>query len=176
MFLRRIARFIMILILLAAIFGGVGYYIVTDDYNRRLDKYNLNVTLAIETAISNSLFDATRTAESDLPHYLLIKLGQNEFLADIAVQYDTTVDVLRIANGLDQTVESGSDVDLIVPQGVHVLDPPRRFFPYTAVVGDTLESLAVRNNVPLDILEQDNPILAQRGLTPGDIVFIARLL
>ncbi len=57
------------------------------------------------------------------------------------------------------------------------LDPPRRFKkPYKAQKGDELAAIAARNGITLQILEQDNPILAKRGLNPGDIVFIPELL
>jgi len=172
----RLLRFLMILILLAAVFGGVGYYIYKDGREKAIKEYNLSVTLGIETAVAGALFDATRTAESDIPHYRLITLGTNDYLVDIAARYNTTVDVLRIANGLASTVESGSNQQLVVPEGVQSLIPPRRFFPYFAVDGDTLKAIAARNNLPLDILEEDNPVLKQRGIIPGDIVFVAKLL
>jgi LysM domain-containing protein len=172
----RFVRFVLILILVAAVFAGVAFYIITDDYNRRLDKFNFSVTLAIRTAVSGALFDATRTAESPIPHYRLITLGQNEFLADVAVQYHTTVDVLRMANALAPTVESGSGEQIVVPEGVSDLNPPRRLTFITAGDTDTLETIASTYQIPLHLLEEDNPILAQRGIIPGDIVFIAHLL
>jgi len=174
--IRRFIRFVLILILLAVIFGGVGYYIITDDIHRRTEKYNLSVTLAIETAISSALNDATRTAEDAIPHYRLITLGENEFLADVAVQYNTNADVLRMANGLAPDVVSGSGQQIVVPEGVQILTPPRRLKWVTAVDGDTLQSIAAHNNLSLDIIQMDNPILVQRGVLPGDIVFVAQLL
>ncbi len=174
--IRRFIRFVLILMLLALIFGGVGYYIITDDLRRRTEKYNLSVTLAIETAVQSALYDATRTAENDIPHYRLITLGENEFLADVAAKYNTNPDVLRMANGLAPTVESGSGQQIIVPEGVQILTPPRRLIAITAVDGDTLQSIATHNNLSLDVIQMDNPILAQRGVLPGDIVFVAQLL
>jgi hypothetical protein len=73
-------------------------------------------------------------------------------------------------------VDSGSGETIIVPEGVQILEPPRRFELYLAVVGETLEAVAIRFNVRQDILEEDNPILAQRGVVPGDVVFIPILL
>jgi hypothetical protein len=174
--MRLLIRTLLTLILVAAAFGGVGYYIWNDSRNKTIENYNRNVTLAVETAIWSALYDATRTAEAPLRHYRLITLGENELLLDVARRYNTTVDVLRMANNLLPTVDAGSGETIIVPEGVQELRPPRRFELYTAVAGDTLEVLAIRFNVRQDILEEDNPILAQRGIAPGDTVFIPILL
>jgi len=175
MFLRFI-RFIAILILLAAVFGGVGYYIVTHEKADAEAKLQFKITLAVQTAIANALNDATRTAEDSIPHYRVITLGTNEFLQDVAEKYHTTVEVIRMANTLAASVESGSGEQIIVPEGVQQLAPPRRLKSYLAVDGDTLADLAARNGEPLEVMQVDNPILAQRGVMPGDIVFIAELL
>ncbi len=174
--LRRIIRFILILILLAAVIGGVSYYIITHDYADRVRKYQINLTVGVETAVGNALFDATRTMESDEPHYRLISVPPSETLESVAAQYDTTVDVIRMANALAITVDTGNGTPLIVPQGVKQLDPPRRFVTITAGPGDTLAGIAAHNNVPIEVINADNPILAQRGVIPGDIVFVAQLL
>jgi hypothetical protein len=153
-------------------------YAITLNQNAEKRKfYDMSVTLAIETAVAGALFDATRTAESPLPQYRLIMLGQDEALADVAQQYNTSIDVLRMANSLRSDVEFVSGVALIVPQNVTNLDPPRSFEIRLAVEGDTLLSIANAYNVPLDLLEQDNPVLTARGrLIPGDRIFIPRLL
>ncbi len=81
-----------------------------------------------------------------------------------------------MANGLAQDVVSGAGTELIVPEGVQTLTPARRLRQYEAVAGDTLSSIAEQNDVLLEYLALDNPVLAQRGLNPGDIVFIPTLL
>jgi LysM repeat protein len=174
--LLRLIRIVLILILLAVIFGGVAYYITISERKDSQETYNRSVTLAVQTAVAHALFDATRTAEADIPHDRIITLGPNEFLEDVATRYNTTVDVLRMANGLAPDVISGSGQQIIVPEGVQQLVPPRRLIPRVAVQGDTLEALAVQNGVPLEVLQEDNPILAQRGIIPGDIVFIGQLI
>lgn len=176
MFFRWLRRLVLIA-LVAAIFGALAYAITVNQNAEKRKFYDMSVTLAVETAIAGALFDATRTAEGPLPQYRVITLGQDEALADVARQYNTSVDVLRMANGLRSDVEYGSGVALIVPQNVTNLDPPRSFEIRVAVQGDTLFSIANAYNVPLDLLEQDNPVLAARGhLLPGDRIFIPRLL
>ncbi len=81
-----------------------------------------------------------------------------------------------MANGLAPDVQTGSGVEIIVPEGVQLLDPPRRLQVIPAAPGDTLSSLAQRYRIPLEIVEMDNPVLAQRQLHDGDTVFIATLL
>jgi hypothetical protein len=174
--MRRLIRTLLTLILVIAAFSGVGYYVWKDSRNKTIENYNRNVTLAVETAIWSALYDATRTMEAPQRHYRLITLGENEPLLDVALRYNTTVEVLRMANNLLPTVDSGSGETIIVPEGVQILEPPRRFELYLAVVGETLEAVAIRFNVRQDILEEDNPILAQRGVVPGDVVFIPILL
>jgi LysM repeat protein len=173
---RRVLRNLFILALVIAVFGGIGLGI--NEGNRREQKrlYDLQVTIAIETAIAHALFDATRTAEAPLDQYRLITLDADDTLTEIAAHYNTTADVLRMANGLSPDVESGAGVTVVVPVGVQTLNPPRRFEVYEAQSGETLSSLAQRFRVPLDVIELDNPILAQRPLNPGDIVFIPTLL
>jgi hypothetical protein len=134
------------------------------------------MTIAIETAVANALFGATRTAEAPLPQYRLIRLDDDDTLTDIAARYGTTVEVLRMANGLALEVESGPGAQIIVPEGVQLLDPPRRLEPYEARPGETLESIARRLQLPIDVLTRDNPVLALRQLNPGDIVFIPTIL
>ncbi|MBL8153060.1 MAG: LysM peptidoglycan-binding domain-containing protein [Anaerolineae bacterium] len=174
--MRRLIRTLLALILVTAAFGGVGYYVWNDSRNKTIENYDRNVTLAVETAIWSALYDATRTVEAPLRHYRLITLSENEPLLDVALRYNTTVEVLRMANNLLPTVDSGSGETIIVPEGVQELQPPRRFELYTGIAGDTFDSLAIRFNVRQDILEEDNPILAQRGIAPGDVVFIPILL
>jgi LysM repeat protein len=135
------------------------------------------VTLAVGTAVSGALFDATRTAEADIPHYRQVELAAGELLLNVARRYNTTVEVLRMANQLREDVDAATGGEIIVvPQGVQRLDPPRSFQTYVAVDGDSLTILSIKFDVPIDVLQMDNPILAQRGINPGDIVFIAELL
>jgi LysM repeat protein len=174
---RRFLRNLLILLLVVAIFAAVGYYIYREDRNRRIAMSHELVTQAVSTAIQDALYNATRTAEADQPHYILLKASPSDSLLAIAEQYDTTIDVLRMANNLLPTVDFGDGSDIIVTRGVKQLTPPRRFKkPYIAQRGDTLNSIASRNNIEENILALDNPILAKRGLNPGDIVFIPELL
>lgn len=172
----RILRNLVILALVIAVFAAVGYFIQQGDIDEQTERYNLQVTSAIETAIANALFDATRTAEAPLDQYRLITLDGDDTLTEIAARYNTTVEVLRMANGLAADVESGAGVRIIVPEGVSALTPPRVLAAYEAIAGDTLDSLAQRYRVPVDVLQLDNPVLARRGVNPGDIVFIPTIL
>lgn len=177
MLLRRFIRNLLILLLVVSIFAAVGYYISDGDRNQRIKLYNTVLTQAVSTAIQDALYNATRTQEADLPHYILLKVASTESLENIAKQYDTSVDVIRMANSLLPTVDFGDGSEIIIPRGVTVLDPPRRFKkPYIAQKGDDLSAIAARNGVNVEILQMDNPILAKRGLNPGDIVFIPELL
>lgn len=175
MIFRWIRRFILLGIVVAS-FMVVIYFGLKTERQRVLNQYDRLVTLAIETAVANALNNATRAAEVDQIQYRLITLGQDEPLEDVAVRYHTTVDALRMANSLLPDVTHGSGEQLIVPEGVDRLEPPRRLHVYIAVAGDTLSSLASNFDVPLDVLEMDNPILARRGLIPGDMVFVADIL
>jgi hypothetical protein len=175
--LLRTVRFLLILTLVIAVFIGVGYYVVTEEHTRRHELYNLSVTLSVETAVHAALYDATRTSEAPLTQYRLVTLTPNQLLFDLALQYHTTVDAIRMANALRPDVDAGSGGEtLIIPEGVQVLDPPRRFKLYKAATGDTLDWIASNYGVPLDILRKDNPVLDQRGVIPGDTVFLAELL
>ncbi|NWG15219.1 MAG: LysM peptidoglycan-binding domain-containing protein [Chloroflexi bacterium] len=172
----RLIRRLFLLLVIVAVFGALAYLITAEDAKRQRQVYALRVTLGVQTAIAQALFDATRTAESHLRQYRLVIIQPGEALDEIAGQYNTTVEVLRMANGLLPDVEFGNGETLIVPEGVNVLFPPRRFSIHTAIAGDTLESLAKFYAVSLDLLEGDNPVLAARGVIPGDIVFIPVVL
>lgn len=174
--MRRFLRNLFLLLLIAAVFAGVGIYIKQGTDAKNLSLYYERVTLQVSTAVYAALYDATRTLEADLPHYRYITVTDTESLLDIALRYDTTVEVLRMANNLLPNVDYGDGGKLIVPQGVKVLSPPRRFTAYVAVDGDTLEQLSGRFDIGLEIVRLDNPILVQRGIIPGDIVFIPELL
>ncbi len=171
----RLLRRLLLALLVISVFAAVIYSILLNDRMRRQQIFDTRMTLAVATAVQAALFEATRTAEADLPQYRLVQLGVNQPLAEIAARYNTTVEVLRIANGLKDDVEAGNGETIVVPEGVQALDPPRRFRPYIAIPGDTLNGLAARFNVPPDLIQLDNPLLAARGVQPGDIVFIAEL-
>jgi LysM repeat protein len=175
--LRRFIRNLLILLLVASIFAAVGIYIIRADYDQRLNIFHDNMTHAVSTAIVDAIYNATRTLEADQPHYIALKVGTTDSLLAIAKQYDTTIDVIRMANNLLPNVDFGDGTEIIIPRGITQLDPPRRFKkPYYAVTGDELSAIAARNGISEEILDLDNPILAKRGLTPGDIVFIPELL
>jgi LysM repeat protein len=175
MFFRWLRR-LFILALVIGVFGAVGYYIFIDTTTDDDALYDLQVTRAIETAIAARLFEATRTVEAPLPQYRLVTLSQGEALLDVAQRYNTTIEVLRMANQLLPTVDFGTGETIIVPEGVQVLEPPRSFTTYNAVQGDTLSALATLNDVTIEQMQIDNPVLAGRELIPGDIVFIPQLL
>lgn len=171
----RLLRRLLLVVLIAGLFAALGYSITLNDRARQQQIFDTRVTLAVATAVQFALFEATRTAEADLPQYRLVQLGANQPLAEVASRYNTTVEVLRIANGLKDDVEVGNGETIVVPEGVQLLDPVRRFRPYTAAAGDTLSGLAARFQVPPDLMQLDNPVLAARGVQPGDIVFIPEL-
>lgn len=169
-------RILLILLVIGAIIGAIYYAIQQDNRKRTLELYNRQVTAVVETAIANALYSATRTVEAPLRQYRLLTVTPQETLESLALRYDTSVEAIREVNGLSAEVEVGDGSQLIVPEGVIEMNPPRRLKAYTAREGDTLDVLALENNVPLDILHIDNPILTERRISPGDIVFIAILL
>jgi LysM repeat protein len=171
----RYVRFLLILAVLSALTGAVFYFIQTSRHEALVEAYDRQLVMVRETAIANALFTATRTAEAPLPQYRLLRI-QNESLEQIAERYHTTVDVLRLANAYNREVYHVDDATLIIPEGVQELDPPRQFITHQARPGQTLAQLAEDYDLPLSLLETDNPILAQRGVNPGDIVFIAIIL
>lgn len=176
-FFKRFLRFLILFLLVAALFAAVGYYIFTEDLRERTTLYQQNSTLAVQTAVSGALFDATRTMEGDQRQFRYLRVESTEALADVAERYNTTVEVLRMANNLLPSVDFGDGTMVVVPEGVRVLDPPRRYqTPYVAFQGDTLESVAARFNIPLEIIRLDNPVLVRRGVIPGDQIFVAELL
>src|SRR6185295_18523115 len=105
MLLRRFIRNLLILLLVASIFGAVGYYVYQGDRKQRIDIFNANMTQAVSTAIQDALYNATRTLEADQPHYILLKVGPSDSLLAIAQKYDTNIDVLRMANNLLPSVD-----------------------------------------------------------------------
>lgn len=172
----RLYYFLRILVtigVVAAVIAGVGLFIVNNTVESAQELYHRQVTAAVETAIAAALYDATRTAEAPLAQYRLLRPASGESLEALAERYGTTLAVIQMANGLMTDVVTGSDQPIVVPQGVQALEPPRRLTPYTARPGDTLAALAEKNKIPLALLEADNPVLARRGLLPGDVVFIA---
>jgi len=174
--LLRWLRRIFLLALVVGVFAAIGYGITSGIDDDSFKLYDMQVTIAIQTAIAARLNDATRTAEAPMSQYRLVTLEKNEALLDVAQRYHTTVEVLRMANRLLSTVDFGTGETIVVPEGVQVLDPPRWFDYVTAQPNDTLTTLATVNNITLEQLQMDNPVLANRQLLPGDIVFIAELL
>lgn len=172
----RWLRQLVLLLLVAVVFAGLAFLMKTEDGKRQQEAYRLRVTMAVQTAVASALYDATRTAESSLSHYRLLQVQPDEPLAVVAARYNTNLDVVRMANGLRPDVEYGNGEAIIIPEGVQFLNPPRRFQLHTAISSDTLEALSRFYDVPLDLLIQDNPVLASRGLIPGDIVFIPIVL
>lgn len=169
-------RIIITVLIVAVSAGGIVTYILTRDYETRLDIYYVQATSAVESAVQNALHNATRTAEAPQNRYHLVTLGQNTDLNEVAQQYETTLELIQIVNGLPTTVTEGSGETIIVPQGIKNMDPLRLISTYRAQPGDTLAALAEANNITLSQIRQDNPVLAQRGLLPGDIVFIGTAL
>jgi LysM repeat protein len=169
-------RIVLVFMVVAAIIGAVYYAIQQDNFKRNSELYYRQVTAVVQTAIADTLFNATRTVEAPLRQYRYLTVAADETLENLAQRYGTTVELIRQVNGLAAEVETGDGGKLIVPEGIVQLDPKRQLTAYSAVAGDTLDSLAVENNVSLDLLKTDNPVLANRGILPGDIVFIAKLL
>ncbi|GIL08517.1 MAG: hypothetical protein BroJett033_0280 [Chloroflexota bacterium] len=172
----RVLRILLTIGIVAGVIAGVGYFISSSTAQAARDLYYRQATVVVETAIAGALFDATRTAEAPLPQFRLLRLAADESLAALAERYDTTLEAIQMANGLAADVTSGGGQAVVIPAGAHTLEPPRRLTPYTASAGDTLAALAESYKIPLALLEADNPVLARRGLIPGDIVFIAVLL
>jgi LysM repeat protein len=136
------------------------------------ENFNAQLTVAVATAVQEALLDATRTVEAPMNRYLYMHVAEGESLEALAEQYGSTLEVLQTVNQFDASVEEGDGGRVVVPVNLDELDPPRWVDTYTAILGDTLENIAERNGVPLSLLEFDNPVLAQRGVIPGDTVFI----
>jgi LysM repeat protein len=138
--------------------------------------YNVQLTVAVGTAVSDALNDATRTAEAPQRQYRYLVVDANVTLADVAERYNTTVEAIRMANALAPEVGTGDGNPLVIPEGVTVLDTPRRLRAVEVRFGDTLEQIAATYEIAPRILLMDNPVLANRPLLPGDIVYVALLL
>lgn len=168
-----IVRVIFILLAAATIIGAVAFRMSEEDYANAIRLYNSQLTVVVGTAIADALNNATRTAEAPLKQYRLIAVSADQTLEQIAEDYGTTVEIIRRVNALAPDVVRGDGSLLIIPQGVTVLDPPRRLIVHEARLGDSLQGLAQQFEIPLRIILEDNPVLAERELIPGDIVFIA---
>lgn len=175
MFFRWLRR-LFLFALVIGVFAIVAYGIQSGENVDREKEIEAQVTRAIETAISARLFEATRTVEVPLPQYRLVRLGEGEALLDVAKRYRTTIEVLRMANKLLPIVDFGTGETIIVPEGVQVLEPPRSFTVYKAIAGDSLSAIAALNDITIEQMQIDNPVLARRELIPGDTVFIPQLL
>ena len=165
-------RILLTIVLVLLVAGGIYYVISTRNYEENLARYQVQVTAAVATAIQSAVYDVTRTVEAPSNVYQLVRLGENEDLEEVADRYGTTLEILRVVNGLAQDVTTGNGETLVIPVGVQVLDPVRTITLYTARAGDTLTSIAEANEISLELLEQDNPMLAQRGVVAGDTVFV----
>jgi LysM repeat protein len=174
---RIFLRNFFLLILVSALFAGMAFAITFNDRQRLNEIAYGNNTRVVETAIRLALNDATRAVEATKPQFRYIVVEEGKPLIDVAAEYNTTIDVLRMANRLLPTVDAGSGVQLIIPQNVQVLSPPRTYRPvYVAGGGETLEQIAEQYSIPIEILREDNPVLAGRGIIAGDLVFIAQLI
>ena len=169
-------RLLLTIIVVIGVAAAVYYFINVRTAQDNQARYNLQVTAAVGTAVQAALYDVTRTAEAPGQVFQLVKVDQGEDLKGIAERYSTTLDILRIVNKLAADVTTGDGSTLIIPVGMQILDPARTITAYTAQQGDTLNSISIKNNVSLDLLKRDNPALAQRGVVPGDIVFIGFVL
>ena len=175
MFFRWLRR-LFILALVIGVFAVVAIGILANEGTERDKAIDAQTTRAIETAIAGRLFEATRTVEVPLPQYRLVTLKEGESLLDVAESHNTTIEVLRMANQLLPTVDFGTGNTIIVPEGVQILQPPRSFTVYTAIADDTLSAIAALNDITIEQMQIDNPVLARRELIPGDTVFIPKLL
>ena len=169
-------RVLIILISIAAILGAVAFRASEDSYAQSEQLYYRQLTVEVGTAVANALNNVTRTVEAPLRQYRLLTVTADDQLDTLAEQYNTTADVIRMANSLLPGVNTGDGNQLIIPEGVTAFDPPRRLTIHRATVGETLEALAQLNDLALRIVLEDNPVLAERALMPGDVVFIAELI
>ena len=169
-------RLLLTIIVVVGVAAAVYYYINVRTVQDNQARYNVQVTAAVATAVQAALYDVTRTAEAPNLVFQIVQADQGEDLKALAERYGTTLDVLHIVNKLAADVMTGDGSTLVVPVGMQTLDPARTITVYTAQQGDTLNSIAVKNSVSLDLLKRDNPTLAQRGVVPGDTVFIGFVL
>lgn len=169
-------RIVLTIVVVAAVAGTIFYYIQVTTYESNLARYNVQLTVAVATAIQDAFYDLTRTAEAPGNLYQVVQLGENEDLEQLAERYGTTLTILQIVNGFGSNVVRGNGETIIVPVGLQVLEPLRTISIYRALPGETLATIAERNKIPLTLLEFDNPLLAQRGVVPGDLVFIGLIL
>jgi LysM repeat protein len=171
LFLYRLRIFLTIGVALA-VTAGIFYTIWQRQTQDDIDSFNLQVTADVATAIQSALYNVTRTVEAPHNRFRVMRLGENTSLAAVAEQNGTTLELLRMVNQLADDVTDGNGQLIIVPLNIVELDPPRVLQTYIVQPGDTLVAIAERNGLPLSLLESDNPILASRGLIPGDTVFV----
>ena len=176
MYLLYRLRFVFFLLLVVGVTGGIAYYIYIQNFEQDLERFNLQVTAGVATAVEEALIDVTRTAEAPQNRFQIITLDNPADLEAIAESYGSTLETLQIVNGLTPDITEGHGETIIMPVGITELEPRRQIRQYLAQPGDTLSELADLNLISLDLLQADNPMLAQRGLRPGDIVFIALVL
>ena len=169
-------RLLLTIVVVIGVAAAIFYTISLRTAQNNQARYDLQVTAAVATAIQAALYDVTRTAEAPTQVFQIVQTGQGEDLETLAERYGTTLDILHIVNRLSADVTTGDGSKLVVPVGMQTLDPARTITVYTAQIGDSLNSIAVKNSVSLALLKRDNPALAQRGVLPGDIVFIGFVL
>lgn len=174
--LYRFIRNVLILIMVVSVVGAVTFFVLTGDEERIKQLYNEQSTSVVQTAIAAALFDATRTVEGRLPQYRVVVVEDGESLESVAERYGTSADAIRMVNGLPPEVQSGDGGTVIVPEGVTEMIPARKLILYEAIAGDTLEIIAFKFDIQVELLMIDNPVLAQRGIIPGDTVFVPEVL
>src|SRR5690606_18218636 len=159
-------RLLLTIIVVIAITGAVFYYISLRDYEAGIERFYLQVTAAVATKVQETLYTVTRTAEAPGNMFQLVQLGQNEDLDQLARRYGTTLEILQLVNGIAPDVTTGNGETIVMPIGMQQLEPLRRITVHRVQAGDTLLSISERYIVPLELLERDNPMLAQRKLVP----------
>lgn len=165
-------RLLLTIIVVAGITGAIFYFVSLRDYEANVARFNLQVTAAVATSVQEALYSVTRTAEAPGNAFLIIQLGQNENLDQLARRYGTTLEIFQIVNGFAPDVTTGNGETVVMPVAMPVLDPLRTITIHRAQPGETLASIAERYITPLELLQRDNPMLAQRPLLAGDIVFV----
>ncbi len=176
MYLLYRLRFVFFLVLVLGVAGGIAYVISVRTFEQDVQRFNLQVTAAVATAIEQTVLDVTRTAEAPRNRFQLVELDDPADLEAVAETYGTTLEILQTVNGLPPDVVEGHGETIVMPVGIVNLDPPRQIMPYTAQPGDTLLELADLNFIALDLIQADNPVLVERGVRAGDIVFIALIV
>lgn len=171
MFFYRL-RLLLTIIVVLGITGAIFYFVSLRDYEASVARFHLQTTAAVATSVQEALYNVTRTAEAPGNAFMIIRLGQNENLDQLARRYGTTLEILQIVNRLAPDVTTGNGETIVMPIAMQTLEPPRTIEVHIVQPGETLASIADRYITPLALLERDNPMLAKRRLVPGDTVFV----